>query len=244
MKKKVLPIVIALLLAVSLLACGGKKGTASVTVTFDTNGGSAVDAQTIDKGAAATVPAEPEKDNFDFVDWFSDAALTAVYDFAAAVDSNITLYAKWEAFDPATATTTWTTLTVSDTTIKITQYTGTARDVIVPAEIDGKAVVSLQINTFRDFVKVTSISIPASVTRLGENGTATQPADVFKGTDKLRAVTVDPENTVYSSCDGIVYSIYDAYKAPTANKQTTMEFIPARVEAVVVPAATKVAGNA
>lgn len=65
------------------------------TVTFDSNGGSAVPAQTVENGATATVPAEPTKEGYVFVGWYSDNTLENVYDFSTAVTANITLYAKW-----------------------------------------------------------------------------------------------------------------------------------------------------
>ena len=66
------------------------------TVTFDPNGGSAVEAQTVRSGAKASRPADPAKSGFVFAGWYTDAALTEAYDFDSAVKSDLTLYAKWE----------------------------------------------------------------------------------------------------------------------------------------------------
>ena len=73
----------------------GAKDT--YTVTFESNGGSAVVSQTVIKGETAVKPANPEKDSFTFAGWYADAALTVEYDFAKAVNKNIALYAKWTA---------------------------------------------------------------------------------------------------------------------------------------------------
>lgn len=63
-----------------------------VTVTFDSDGGSAVEAQTLDKGGTAAKPADPTKEGFDFAGWkLNDAD----YDFTAPVNSDITLKASW-----------------------------------------------------------------------------------------------------------------------------------------------------
>jgi uncharacterized repeat protein (TIGR02543 family) len=68
-----------------------------VTVTFDVKGGTpAVAAQTINKGAKATKPADPTKDGYEFLGWYKGET---AYDFTAAVNENITLDAKWEAAD-------------------------------------------------------------------------------------------------------------------------------------------------
>ena len=63
------------------------------TVTFDSNGGSAVTAQTIEAGQNATKPADPTKDGFDFKGWTLNGS---AYDFNTAVNSNITLVAAWD----------------------------------------------------------------------------------------------------------------------------------------------------
>ena len=63
------------------------------TVTFDTNGGSNVKAQSVEYGKKATKPTAPTKDGYEFVDWYNG---TAKYDFNTAVTSDITLTAKWD----------------------------------------------------------------------------------------------------------------------------------------------------
>ena len=70
---------------------------ASYTVTFDSNGGSAVKAQTVKNGAKASKPADPAKAGHAFKGWYTDKSLTKAYDFNSTVKSNLTLYAKWEA---------------------------------------------------------------------------------------------------------------------------------------------------
>ncbi|MGO4373104.1 InlB B-repeat-containing protein, partial [Paenibacillus sp. MCAF20] len=65
------------------------------TVSFNSNGGSAVNAQTVGYGFQASEPAEPTKDNLVFAGWYSDSNLTSAYDFASQVTADFTLYAKW-----------------------------------------------------------------------------------------------------------------------------------------------------
>ncbi len=62
------------------------------TVTFDSDGGSAVDAQTVVEGAAAQKPADPTKSGYTFAGWFVGEV---EYDFTAAVTADVTLKAKW-----------------------------------------------------------------------------------------------------------------------------------------------------
>ena len=63
------------------------------TVTFDSNGGSAVTAQTVPSGSTATKPADPTKDGYTFKGWYND---DTAYDFTAPVTANLTLVAQWE----------------------------------------------------------------------------------------------------------------------------------------------------
>ena len=66
----------------------------SYTVTFDSNGGTLVTAQTIRGGLKATKPQDPTKEGFKFSGWYLGDVL---FDFNTAINSNITLTAKWTA---------------------------------------------------------------------------------------------------------------------------------------------------
>ncbi|MCL1905741.1 MAG: InlB B-repeat-containing protein, partial [Clostridiales bacterium] len=74
---------------------GSSGGTATYTVKFEANGGSAASNQSVSSGGKATKPSDPTKEGYTFAGWCSDAALTTEYDFSKAVTSNITIYAKW-----------------------------------------------------------------------------------------------------------------------------------------------------
>ncbi|MEN6470437.1 MAG: InlB B-repeat-containing protein, partial [Clostridiaceae bacterium] len=65
------------------------------TVTFNSNGGSAVANQTIQSGSKATKPANPTKAGYTFGGWYSDDALKNAWDFNTAITKDTTLYAKW-----------------------------------------------------------------------------------------------------------------------------------------------------
>ena len=69
--------------------------TKTYTVSFNSNGGSAVKAQTVKSGAKASKPANPTKGGYVFKGWYSDKGLTKAYNFSTAVKGNVTLYAKW-----------------------------------------------------------------------------------------------------------------------------------------------------
>lgn len=67
------------------------------TVTFNSNGGSDVAAQTVAFNGTVTRPDNPARSGYTFGGWYRNEGLTAVYDFDAPVTSDITLYAKWTA---------------------------------------------------------------------------------------------------------------------------------------------------
>ncbi len=66
------------------------------TVSFASNGGSAVDSQSVVKGGVVTEPADPTKGGYTFDGWYADSGLTDAWDFSGdTVTANTTLYAKW-----------------------------------------------------------------------------------------------------------------------------------------------------
>ena len=64
-------------------------------VKFDSQGGSSVGSQTPASGSTVTKPADPTREGYAFGGWYADAECTKAYDFATAVTSDTTLYAKW-----------------------------------------------------------------------------------------------------------------------------------------------------
>ncbi|HHX80134.1 MAG TPA: hypothetical protein GX692_03615 [Acholeplasmataceae bacterium] len=65
------------------------------TVSFETDGGSVVEAQNVFEGEKATEPAVPTKEGFAFAGWFTDAGFENEFDFDTPITADITLYAKW-----------------------------------------------------------------------------------------------------------------------------------------------------
>lgn len=80
------------------------KWVQTVTLTFNSNGGSAVTAITVDKGAVATKPTDPTLADNTFGGWFTDEALTNPFSWDAVVNASQTLYAKWVAEGAASGT--------------------------------------------------------------------------------------------------------------------------------------------
>ena len=66
------------------------------TLTFETNGGSAINPITVRHGNAVARPADPTKDKYTFIGWYADPEFTEEYDFATVLEADKTIYAKFE----------------------------------------------------------------------------------------------------------------------------------------------------
>jgi len=77
---------------IKLVASWKKLDEDSVTVTFNSNGGSSVATQTVKKGEKANKPTNPTRNGYTFNGWFLN---NKKYDFNSSVDDNITLKAEW-----------------------------------------------------------------------------------------------------------------------------------------------------
>lgn len=74
------------------------KWLAKYTVSFNTDGGSIVESQTVVTGNKATKPAvNPTKKGYNFVGWYTDNTYTTEFDFEnTIITNNTTIYAKFE----------------------------------------------------------------------------------------------------------------------------------------------------
>lgn len=110
---------------------------------------------------------------------------------------------------------------VENGSCKITGLADTSlTEIIIPEEIDGKPVTVIDDDAFRNRDKLTHITIPPSVTRIGNFAfecctgltEIILPASVtdvgmlaFRDCDSLSRIEVDPENQAYSSEDGALF---------------------------------------
>ena len=75
---------------------GGNVSTDKCTISFDSNGGSALNDLIVDKNTKANKPADPTRDGFEFVCW----TLNGVeFNFDTNVQQSIKLVAKWKALE-------------------------------------------------------------------------------------------------------------------------------------------------
>jgi uncharacterized repeat protein (TIGR02543 family) len=99
-----------IILASGMFLVGCNDGSVTTyTVTFNSNGGSAVDAISgISSGTTITLPQNPTKETGVFGGWFLDNE-TFQNEFTAStvVTQDITVYAKWNSINPYIGTWTW-----------------------------------------------------------------------------------------------------------------------------------------
>lgn len=67
----------------------------SYTVSFQTNGGSAIDSISVSRSGSISNLPTPLRMGFVFLGWYRDAALTTSFTAGSTVNSNLTLYAKY-----------------------------------------------------------------------------------------------------------------------------------------------------
>ena len=90
-------IIISMFLLVAMLT-GCSNEIKEYEVIFESNGGTELDTIIVEEGYVLIEPLEPTRDNFLFVDWYSDEDFTIVITFGNEISNDLTLYAKW-AYD-------------------------------------------------------------------------------------------------------------------------------------------------
>lgn len=77
-------------------SCSNTNWDGNWTITFESNGGSIVEAIEVKDGEIATKPANPTRNGYSFQNWCVDSYLTTAFDWNTEITSNWTLYASWK----------------------------------------------------------------------------------------------------------------------------------------------------
>lgn len=130
-------------------------------------------------------PQEPTKINHTFAGWFVDEELTIEFDFSmTAVSDDMTLYAAWET---AISLFEYTTDLI-DNTVEITgTKSGIPSEIIIPKYIEGKPVVSIAAEAFKDMVNLYRITMHNYIVNIGD--------DAFNGCNSLDNLVI-PQSVV------------------------------------------------
>ena len=172
------------------------------TVTFDSNGGSAVTAQSIEAGQKATKPADPTKDGYDFKGWTLNGS---AYDFNTAVNGNITLVAAWEQ-QQVVPTTYTVSFAANGGSGSMADVTGISGEYTLPANgftaPEGKQFKAWSVNGSEKAVgdKIT-VTADTTVTAVWENIPAGHTCDI-KPVAKVEPSCTEGGKEAYYKCEG------------------------------------------
>ena len=107
----------------TFLACFVKE-SATYTVTFNSNGGTAVKSLKAKAAKTITKPANPTKKGYQFIGWYKDSQCTKPWNFTTdIVASDTTLYAGWIDADAIAAIPTSSRIYVDGRLIEFEAYT-------------------------------------------------------------------------------------------------------------------------
>ena len=100
MKKTLIAVMAVFFATMLIVSCDNSAGSNVLTgykVTFNSTGGSAVEAQTVEEGGYATVPANPTHTGWGLLRWSTTEDGTEAFDFEkTTITGDITLYAVWQ----------------------------------------------------------------------------------------------------------------------------------------------------
>lgn len=172
--KRILLIAGLLLVAALIFASCANDGSTSttvpptVTVTFNSNGGSEIPQQNVVQGDKIS-PDSPEKAGYAFAGWTYQGE---DWSLSTEINSDITLEAKWEPVFVFS----------KNTIVGLTEYGRKEEKIIIPEEFDNHPVESIAPKAFEDDTCLKSIVIPNCITFIGSGA--------FAGCSNLESMTI------------------------------------------------------
>ena len=86
--------------------------------------------------------------------------------------------------------------------VTITGYKGSDTDVVIPSEIEGHPVTTIEVSAFDECANLKSITIPDSVTKI----CVSYEQPFISNCKQLTSINVDDKNEYYSSEDGVLFN--------------------------------------
>lgn len=65
------------------------------TVSFDSNGGTDVAAQSLKYGDCVEIPEPPSREGYEFTGWYADEEMCVLWDFDTPIENSFELFAGW-----------------------------------------------------------------------------------------------------------------------------------------------------
>ena len=182
-----------------------------VTLTFDTQGGPAVNPIVADGGKAIVMPADPVRDGYVFVGWFTDKTYSTAFTYVMP-RVNTTVYAKWQVFEVGSAITVPQNFSDNDG-VFLTEQTATGVKITATAAKGEWSYVSSVIpcgsknnNTVVvDLVGTKGVNVTLKVEGGNAEGATETTAEM---TGELQRVIWTDESTKFSSIGGAKFLIF------------------------------------
>ena len=182
----------------------------TITITFDSRGGSKVDSITINKGTELTLPSNPTYKGYKFVTW-ETANGTPVYD-RALLSESMTLYAKWEKIEEEKPQSSKPEETISlSVDNKYLHRRGTIKTAKVTANVqnssNGKVTYSLSSTACAKIDSSTGVITAKTESEIGSNIQICEVGETVTVTGKLpsgksASVKVNIEKDLYAHFTG------------------------------------------
>lgn len=214
-----------------LLALTGCSNKVTYTVTFDSQGGSAVESAVVEENKTVVKPNNPTKSGYKFDGWYVNLDDKEAYDFSKKVTGDMTLKAKWSASatgneDNSTTTTTKNNSTttkksaVSVTGVKLNKSTLTITEgnsetlvaTVTPSKATNKKVTwsssTPSVATVDANGKVTAINVGTTtitVKTVNGNKTATATITVVEKPYTFKTSTISDSNYSGFTCVKVYY---------------------------------------
>jgi len=202
------------------------------------------------ENSTVTITANPAKEDYAFLAWVDETGTTVSDSMTAEV--KLTASHTYTAVYESPFVFSNLTDQYGKLMYKLERYTGSATDLVVPAEVDGVPVYAIGINAFQGCNTLESVTISDGIVKIGKDifagcknlKTIRIPASVvaidddfspFYGSPALQEIIVDKANAYYESLDGNLYTKGCTKLLRYAIGKTATDF--------VVPAITTEIGN-
>ncbi len=159
------------------------NGSTYYIVSFETNGGSNVSSQVVERNSVVEKPADPTKENLNFSGWYTDKELKNKFDFSTKISNNLTLYAGWTKEDNLTNQ---IILTIGEKVANV--FGSTKTNDVAPKIVKDRAMLP---------ARFVAESLGANVTWDGEKGLVTiKGKNLETGEDVTILITIGAEKAV------------------------------------------------
>ncbi len=148
-----------------------KYTTNEYTITYHTDGGTEIPAETLIYDSELSDPTQPSKDGFVFFDWYSDAEFKTRFSFTPTklIKKDLNLYVRW--ITPNGADESYFTFSENSDgkyyTVQAKNKPNMPVDLELPNTHNGKAVTKIADSGFAQCTQIKNVTIPETIDEVG-----------------------------------------------------------------------------